>query len=352
MIVNLRHQATDFLTADYQAVTANGVEIFYPIKNDVVVITGGTGFVGTWLAGLIAFLNDYHQFNTQVILVARNIESFKVTRPHLAARPDIKLVSADIRHYSDLPMDTNWIIHAAASPDNRLHATQPLETMSVIANGTYSILRAAERCSNFKMLLNLSSGLIYGAQPMQQQNMHESYAGAPKCATVTSAYAEAKRYAETLCAASRSQARMPVVIARPFAFIGPYQSLERPWAINNFINEALCGKTIRILGDGNTVRSYLYASDMAYWLLAMLARGESGEIFNLGSDEAIDLKSLAAVISQKCVSKPNVQLSTAGNHPQTSRFIPDLTFAETRLKLKRTVDLHTALEKTIKWHQL
>jgi dTDP-glucose 4,6-dehydratase len=318
----------------------------------VIVITGGTGFVGTWLAGLLAYLNDHHQFNTHVILVARNIDSFKATRPHLAARRDIKLVSADIRHYSDLPMETNWIIHAAASPDNRLHATQPLETMSVIANGTYSILRAAERCSNFKMLLNMSSGLIYGAQPLQQQQISETYAGAPKCATVTSAYAEAKRYAETLCAASRSQARMPVVIARPFAFIGPYQSLERPWAINNFINEGLSGKTIRILGDGNTVRSYLYASDMAYWTLAMLARGESGEIFNLGSDEAIDLKSLATLISQKMTANSDVQLSASGNQQQTSRFIPDLTLAQTRLKLTRTVDLQTALVKTIKWHQL
>lgn len=352
MLVNMTNAVTDFITQDYVEVTKQGIDAFKPLQNDTIVITGGTGFVGTWVAGLLAFLNDCHSFNTQIILLARNIDHFKATRPHLAHRRDIKLISADIRHFSDLPAETNWLIHAAATPDNRVHATQPLETMSVIANGTYSILRAAERCSNFKMLLNLSSGLIYGSQPLNQSSINESYAGAPKCGSASSAYAEAKRFAETLCAASRSQARMPVVTVRPFAFIGPYQSLERPWAINNFINDAISGKNIRILGDGNTIRSYMYASDMAYWILSILAGADSGETYNLGSTEEINLKNLATVISEKVANKPEITFSAASNQIQSSRFIPDLAYAKKNLNLNTTVTLNRAIEKTINWHSL
>ena len=352
MIVSMPHRSTDLITQDYQEVTSYGIERFTPLKNDVVVMTGGTGFVGTWVAGLIAYLNDHHAFNIETILIARNIEHFKATRPHLANRRDIKLISSDIRHFSDLPSETNWLIHAAASPDNRMHATHPMETMSVIANGTYSVLRAAERCSNFKMLLNMSSGLIYGSQPLDQSSIDETFTGAPKCGTVSSAYAEAKRFAETLCQSSRSQARIPVVTARPFAFIGPYQSLERPWAINNFINDAISGKPIRILGDGDTIRSYMYASDMAYWTLAILAEGQSGEIYNLGSPEEVSLNALANKISGKFQTPPDIHLRVATNQPKCSRFIPDISHAAHKLKLTATVSLDKAIENTIKWHTL
>ena len=79
------------------------------------------------------------------------------------------------------------------------------------------------------------------------------------------------RYAEAEAAAWRSVAKLPVVTARPFAFIGPYQGLDKPWAVNNFLRDALLCVPIRILGDADTVRSYMYPSDMAFWLLAILA---------------------------------------------------------------------------------
>lgn len=342
----------DLILNDYHHVTANKTESLAAIKNTTLVITGGTGFVGTWLAGLIAFLNDHHAFNVNLILIGRNIEHFKMTRPHLAKRNDIQLLSSDIRYLAELPQETNWLIHAASNPDNRFHASSPMETMSIIANGTYSILRAIERCADFKMLLNLSSGLIYGSQPMTHPAIDEHYIGAPKCGTVSSAYAEAKRFAETLCHSSRSQARIPVITARPFAFIGPYQSLERPWAINHFIKDALSHKPIRVLGDGGTIRSYLYASDMAFWLLSILTRGQSGEIYNLGSDEAVTLKELAAMITALIDPAIEIQLSTASNQPKNSRFVPEITFAQNNLQLAVTTDLHHALKKTIAWNTL
>ncbi len=344
--------ATDLILDDYHAVTQNGVSSLSALKNNLIVITGGTGFIGTWITGLIAFLNDHFSFNTEVMLIARNIEPFKKSCVHFANRKDIRLVNSDIRNLVELPTETNWLIHAAGTPDNRFHSSNPLETMSTIANGTYSILRLLERCSNFKMLLNLSSGLIYGFQPLKQTRMDETYVGAPRCGTVSSAYAEAKRFAETLCHSSRSQARIPVVTARPFAFIGPYQSLETPWALNNFIKDALSGNPIRILGDGKTVRSYMYASDLSFWLTSILTQGKSGEIYNVGSPLPITLEKLARLIAEHINPRLEIQLKTATNPLQNSRFVPDVSFAQNNLGLQIKVDLKTAIKRTIEWNKL
>ena len=81
--------------------------------------------------------------------------------------------------------------------------------------------------------------------------MNEKYRGAPLCNSITSVYAEVKRCAETLCTAYSSQYKVPIVIIRPFAFIGPYQFLDKPWAINNFLRDGIAGGPIRILTDGD-----------------------------------------------------------------------------------------------------
>lgn len=342
----------DFILEDYQQVVANKAPTLSGLKNSVVVITGGTGFVGTWLAGCIAFLNDTYAFNTQIILIAKNIDEFKRNKQHLAKRSDLKLIAADIRYLHELPTETNWLIHAAGTPDNRIHSTYPMETMSVIAHGTQAVLRAVERCSQFRMLLNISSGLIYGTQPLDHECLHETYNGAPKCSTVSSAYAEAKRYAETLCHASRSQSRIPIITTRPFAFMGPYQSIETPWALNNFIKDAFTGQTIRVLGDGKTVRSYMYASDMAFWLLSMLTQGESGQVYNIGSPHPITLGELAHLIAEHNHKPLDIQLNASSSHSvHNTRFVPDISTAEQSLNLSITVDINHAIKRTLEWNR-
>lgn len=349
MSINMNESILD----DYNQVVSDQAHTFLNLKNNVVVITGGTGFVGTWITGLIAFLNDQYAFNTQIILIARDMDRFKKQKPHLANRRDVRLITTDVRYLHELPTETNWLIHAAGTPDNRSHSTSPLETMAVIANGTQSVLRAVERCSDFKMLLNVSSGLIYGTQPLDHARINECFMGAPKCGTVSSAYAEAKRYAETLCHASRSQSRIPIVTARPFAFMGPYQSIETPWALNNFIKDVLTGQTIRVLGDGQTVRSYMYASDMAFWLLTLLTRGASGDVYNVGSPHAVTLSELAQLIVDECGAPCAIQLNASSSHHlQNTRFVPDVVFAQEKLQLNVSVQLRNAIKKTLYWNKL
>ena len=321
------------------------------LKNSKLVITGGTGFVGSWLVEMLSILNDDHGFNTEVFVIARDIEKFKREKPHLYNRADVSTLSIDIKYPFELPRGTNWLIHAAGIPSSRFHAVYPIETISTIGEGTINLLRAVEVCSNINMILNLSSGWITGTQPFDLPCVSEEFNGVPIQKQIESVYVDSKRYAEAVCSAFRGQSRLPIVNVRPFSFIGPYQELDSPWAINNFIRDALLGNVIQINGDGSSVRSYMYGSDLAIWLLHMLVNAKSGECYNVGSSEGVALVDLAKIVSDQASDQPKISMRFSSKDFR-SRFVPCTKLAESKFGLKITTPLPEAIERTLLWHKL
>jgi dTDP-glucose 4,6-dehydratase len=322
------------------------------LRGGTLVVTGGTGFMGTWLAEMVACLNDEQGFGIKLALVARHASRWGEVAPHLAGRADVRLLEKDIRDLVELPAETGWVIHAAASPDNRLHASDPVRTIDVIVGGTRAALEAAARLQDLRRFLNVSSGLVGGAQPWDMTAMPETFCGPVDFTAAASCYAEAKRLAETLCAAYRGSHRLPILTARPFAFVGPYQLLDRPWAINNFIRDGLQGGPIRILGDGQTVRSYMYPSDMAVWLLVMLVAGKDGAAYNVGSPYGIKLKDLAEKVAAQFPTPPRIELGLfRGGRAPVSKFIPDISAAQGGLGLEIRMDLDATIQRTLLWHR-
>lgn len=322
------------------------------LRGGVLLVTGGTGFVGSWIAEMVAYLNDHHQFGLRLLLLSSQASSFQTRAPFLAARKDIELIERDILNVVTLPEDVSWIIHAAADPDFRNHATDPLGTLRVITRGTDAVLQAAARLGNLRKFLHISSASIYGLQAEEPPSVPESYVGSLDCATPGHAYAEGKRAAETICAAYRTQMRLPIVTARPFAFLGPYQLLDRPWAANSFLRDSMRGGPIRIQGDGQSVRSYMYAADMAVWMLTILARGTSGAIFNVGSPDGVSLMELAEKIASLHSHSVKIVARTLGpNAPRATRLVPDVSLAKTVLGLGVKTDLDASLRTAIQWYQ-
>ena len=348
----MRLEHRNIIHKDCEQVTADFVDLLSALRGQCILITGGTGFVGTWLAELIAFLNDNHNFDTQLILLSGRANNFSAKAQHLAIRSDIRLIEQDIRSVVDIPINVGWIIHAAGNPDNRVHASDPLRTIHVIVKGTDAVLEAATRLPDLKKFLNISSGLVYGSQPWELEAIPESFMGSLCCDSISSAYAEAKRMGETLCAVYRNQHRLPVVNVRPFAFIGPYQLLDRPWAINNFIRDSLLGGPIRILGDGETVRSYMYPSDMAWWLLRILAQGTVGTSYNVGSPHGVTLQELAEKIAGHLPVRPEILSRLSSDKSlRRSKFVPDVNWAINTLGLNVNVNLDSAIKRTIMWNR-
>jgi len=318
------------------------------LREKTILITGGTGFVGGWTARSLAWLNDKFNFKCRIILLARNPDKLEKSDPELYHRDDITFVRSDVRSIHNLQSDINFIIHAAASPDNRVHMSDPVNTMDVIALGTKAVMDAASRLSDIEGIVHLSSGQVYGKPPLNGDALSETMLCIFLKSDITSIYPEAKRYSETVCLAYRSLYKLPICIVRPFSFIGPFQELNKPWAINSFLQEALNNQPMRIVGNGKPQRSYLYATDMAAWLLMVLAKGKRGDVYNLGSSDAVSLLDVANKINT-IVSNP-VEVIVQNHTNDASKFIPNLGYITKQLKVKEIFTFKEALQHTVKWN--
>jgi dTDP-glucose 4,6-dehydratase len=174
--------------------------------------------------------------------------------------------------------------------------------------------------------------------------------GILNCNSYNSTYAEVKRLTETLCSIYINQKQLPIIILRPFSFFGPYQKLDKPWAINNFIRDALNGGPIKIIGDGSVSRSYLYGSDLAFWLLKILITKNDINIYNIGSANEITLKELAELIKEVINDDIKIVERTSGfNNHVNNCSIPNIELLLKNIDLVENFTLIENLRNSINW---
>jgi UDP-glucuronate decarboxylase len=316
-----------------------------------LLLTGGTGFFGKWLLEVLLAGGETAGAPAEITVLTRDPERFRDDYPHLCRHPAVRLAQGDVRRCELPPGRMQFVIHAAASADGRLYQRDPLAMADTIVEGTRQLLEAvADR--GVERFLFVSSGAVYGDLSSGPARVPETWRGGPDPLAPASAYGEAKRYAELLCALFREQMGVRVVVARPFAFVGPYQDLSYPLAATEFMRAALAGETLRISGDGRTVRSYMYAPDMAASLLTCLVRGRVGTAYNVGSDREVTVLDLARKIA--ALADPPLPVSVAqtpdADRP-AHRYVPDASLIESELGAAAWTGLDGALERTFRWHQ-
>ena len=217
------------------------------------------------------------------------------------------------------------MIHAAA--DTHL-VGNGAEWIRQIVIGTESVLELAVRNGAERFLLT-SSGAVYGQQPADVSHLSESSTSAPSTTSLKSTYGQAKRVAEQLCTVFYQEQGLDTVMARCFAFVGKHIPFDGPYAIGNFIRDALAGRDIRIKGDGTAIRSYLSGNDMADWLLTLLARGGAGEAYNVGSDIPVSMAALADLVRQLLRPTVNVVIEGTPDGSPPAIYVPSIEKAKT-----------------------
>src|SRR5687768_5035300 len=80
---------------------------FSQLQGAHVLLTGGTGFIGTWLLEALAYLNDNSLKPCTVYIPTRNRQAFISKAPHLAQRDEFVFIDGDIHSftYPDVPCD-------------------------------------------------------------------------------------------------------------------------------------------------------------------------------------------------------------------------------------------------------
>jgi len=308
-------------------------------------ITGGTGFFGK---ALLRHWNSTRPSFKKIFILSRNPESFLKEHYGLIAELNVEFIQGDILEASKIALNENidYVIHAAT--DSTIGPSLGrLEVFNQIVKGTEEVLKFAvnHHCKRF---LFTSSGAVYGPQPQGMEKIPESFLGSPESLDPKSAYGLGKKAAEHLCALYSEQYGLDYVIARCFSFVGEDLPLDVHFAIGNFIRDALDGKDINIFGDGTPLRSYMYQEDLADWLMTILFKGKPGMAYNVGSDQAISIQQLAALIRDKISPKSKINIHSKEKSSVRNLYIPDVALASSELGLSLDFDLIKAIECSLK----
>lgn len=314
-----------------------------------IFLTGGTGFIGTWLLELFHHAIRITGLDVNVTILTRSRARFSEKAPHLAACKNFMFVDGNILS-AEFPDGTyTHLIHAATDASADLNARNPIAMFDTVVSGTRWALEFA-RIRQIPRTLFMSSGAVYGQQPWEVERVAETWAGGPSCTNPLSAYAEGKRAAEMLCTIYAKQFGLDIVTSRIFALLGPYIELGIHFAAGNFIKDAMEGREIIVQGDGRPCRSYLYASDLIVWLLTMLVRAKPGAVYNVGSDQTISIKELAEKTSQVLGGAGVRILGQSDQGWNLGRYVPDTSLIQNELGLAQTVTLEQAIQRTAAWN--
>lgn len=332
------------LATDLDHVLAHTSGVWEALRGQNIFITGGTGFVGTWLVESFIWANERLKLDARACLLTRDPNAFRAKAPRAANHASIELLKGDARSFSFPDGEFAFVIHAAT--EQRHHPGM----FELDIEATKHVLEFARTHGTMRLLFT-SSGAVYGKQPSELTHIPEEYPGAPYTVDLNSAYGQAKRASEFLCAMYARQFGFSTVIARLFAFAGPHLPLDLNFAIGNFIRDVLAGGPVRIGGDGTPYRSYLYAADLSIWLWTLLVRGESARPYNVGSGDDLTIAALARAVVENTIpgTRIEIALPTSGGAP--SRYVPSVKRALDEMGLTPLISLDEAIRRMYKWNR-
>lgn len=256
-----------------------------------VLITGGAGFIGSHLAE--ALLAQGHQVTVIDDLSTGKFENIA----HLCQHPRFRFAIDNIMNeivLDRLASECDVIFHLAAAVGVKLIVDQPVRTIETNVNGTMAVLRAAVRY-RAKVLI-ASTSEVYGKGTRVPFSEDDDIVLGSTSRSRWS-YAASKMIDEFLALAYFREKGLPIVVFRLFNTIGPRQSGQYGMVVPRFVQQALEGKPITVYGDGSQSRCFLHVNDAVHALLG-LAEAETalGNVYNVGSQEEISIKELAALV--------------------------------------------------------
>jgi dTDP-glucose 4,6-dehydratase len=340
---------------DLDYISREAATLWPQLKGARLFVTGATGFFGRWLLESLFSANERHDLGVRVVALSRDPEAFLDSAPHLRCpglgwtRGSVATLEAEA--FEGVSFD--MVIHLATEANMQSSQANPLAAVGVITEGTRRALEVAARTGARRFLFT-SSGAVYGPQPQDLERISENYHGMPDPSDTASLYAlpgEAKRHAELLCLKNARQDGPGAVIARCFTFAGPRLPTGGKFAFGNFMRDALDGGPIFITGDGTTIRSYLYAADLAVWLWTLLLRGTPGRVYNVGSEQAVSMRQLAEAMAAELGSQGIEVLQHAKPGSAPDRYVPSTHRAREELGLREQFNLSEIIQRTAAWHR-
>ena len=253
------------------------------MQDDIVLVTGGAGFIGSALVRHLVATGEARVVNVDALTYAASPANLAA----VAGDPHYRFEQVDIRDRAGLArvLETHRpsaVVHLAAETHVDRSINDPLVFVDTNVVGTATLLQAAT--AYWRLLpsaaralfrfLHVSTDEVYGSLDAMgaftETSPHQP----------NSPYAASKAGADHLVRAWQRTYGLPTIVSVACNNFGPCQFPEK--LIPLLIINALEGRPLPIYGDGDNVRDWLFVDDHACALAAILRGGRVGEGYNVG----------------------------------------------------------------------
>lgn len=288
------------------------------------LITGGSGFIGTYLSEALLAQGDEV---TILDLVPPTLE-------HPRLRFCQGSVVDDPASIWSLVRQADRVVHLASHVGIWHYLDQPEETVSIILDGTRPLLKACADLDRPLMFLSTSEAYGKGVTFPMREDGDIRFGSTDKTRWV---YGLSKALAENLARAAARLHGLDVRIVRPFNVVGPGQSMASALVFPSFVRAVVEGRPLPVHGDGSQTRTYCHVRDLTQGIVRLMETpGASGHAVNLGNTREVTVLELArmfvsaaevAGVGASIEMVPYEDVYPAG-FEDTMRRVPDVSLAE------------------------
>lgn len=252
------------------------------VRGNSVAVIGGAGFLSSHL---IDYLIE--ERNCEVLVLDNLITGYKKF-----VHPKAKFVWYDIRddegQLRKILKDyrIQYLFNYAAEPYVPDCFQRPLHVFNINAFAALKVLHASQE-AGVQGILQMSSAEIYGRA---DGKLSETTSIEPH-----SSYGVSKAAADGFVQVRWREAGTPAIALRQFNCYGPRET--HPYIVPEIIAQVARGDGKVYLGN-NSTRDFLYAGDQVRMAIGLFEKGQFGEVYNLGSEEAITIYDLAVLIGK------------------------------------------------------
>ncbi len=276
-------------------------------KKKKVLVTGGAGFIGSYLSELLVR-------EGAKVTIADNLS--RGSRSRLASvLKDIRFVKADLFQPRDCVKVCrgqeavfNLVAKVTGIEYNRFHMADMFETNMKLQ---MNVLAAASQ-AKVKRFLQVSTACIYPHDAAVPTPESEGERGSPE--PTNEGYGLAKLMGEKLAKYYAREKGMEVLIGRPFNAYGPRDHFDEATShvIPALMKRVLDGDDpVMIWGTGNQSRVFVHAKDVARGMMLITEKAPPATPINIGHDQEITIKELFQVICKVLNKYPKPKFDTS-----------------------------------------
>jgi dTDP-glucose 4,6-dehydratase len=327
-----------------------------------ILITGGSGFIGSSLIRYLINNTDHKVLNIDKLSYSGNNKSLRsISSSSRYKFKKIDICNSQILKKSFKFFKPDLVMHLAAEShvDRSILKSDDFIQSNII--GTYTLLEVSReywsllpitRRKKFRFH-HISTDEVYGELNNKSELFNENTSYKPN-----SPYSASKASSDHLVRAWGRTYNFPFVITNCSNNYGPFQFPEK--LIPKTILNALKGKKIPVYGKGNQIRDWLYVDDHVSALVLVAQKAKIGQTYNIGGNN--EMKNIKVVkLICEILEEFQPQKKTFKKYKNLIEFVNDrpghdLRYAiDTRkiykdLGWKPRESFKTGMRKTIKWY--